>query len=96
MQVLTHLAGWNLKHQTSWAWTLPRTLSQSQCKQSKGPAFGKQDLSAPLKCLVGNDPPNFGIPNFRLSTRGPWEGPLTLQRHRSRQPHCAMHARWAP
>eukprot|EP00955_Chlamydomonas_euryale_P042542 352352-Chlamydomonas_euryale.AAC.1 len=25
-------------------------------------------FSAPLKCLVGNDPPNFGIPIFRLST----------------------------
>eukprot|EP00955_Chlamydomonas_euryale_P065215 359184-Chlamydomonas_euryale.AAC.1 len=25
-------------------------------------------VSAPLKCLVGNDPPNFGIPIFRLST----------------------------
>eukprot|EP00955_Chlamydomonas_euryale_P112364 366128-Chlamydomonas_euryale.AAC.9 len=25
-------------------------------------------LSAPLKCLVGNDAPNFDIPIFRLST----------------------------
>eukprot|EP00955_Chlamydomonas_euryale_P011550 124204-Chlamydomonas_euryale.AAC.1 len=25
-------------------------------------------FSAPLKCLVGNDFPNFGIPIFRLST----------------------------
>eukprot|EP00955_Chlamydomonas_euryale_P117996 366511-Chlamydomonas_euryale.AAC.7 len=32
MQGITHLAGWNLKHQTGRAWTLPRTQSQSQSK----------------------------------------------------------------
>eukprot|EP00955_Chlamydomonas_euryale_P072419 361393-Chlamydomonas_euryale.AAC.1 len=38
-------------------------------------------FSAPLKCLVGNDPPNFGIPIFRRSTVVLGMSAFVLARH---------------